>query len=391
MKSIKTIMLTMLAGMAIVACTDKPANQDNSYMVNVNVEGLEDGTVVTLVPMTHEKEDPIGIDTVQNGTFKFTGEVTDTMVVGIIVKDSYGATRFVLEPGETNVTGTVTKSKAWDGTDEYDWDATVSGSPLTEQYKQHMQVREELDQMYQKKDSLHRATWEKFHAIKDKDKAEAFKQTDAYKAAEKAENDFFSTVESRYDSLITANKDTFWGPLLAVSLMSWFNTEQADMYNSFSEAAKASFYGRKMKAEIWPVGNAGEPAKEFTVTGDDGKEVTLKQLLEGKKYLLIDFWASWCNPCRKEIPNVKAQYAKYKDKGFGVVGISIDKDEAAWRKALAEEQLEWPNFRSQDVADLYKVSAVPTVYLLDAEGKIVAQNMEARGEALAAKLAELLK
>ena len=131
--------------------------------------------------------------------------------------------------------------------------------------------------------------------------------------------------------------------------------------------------------------------KPFTVQDDNGNDVTLAQLLEGKKYVLIDFWASWCGPCRKEIPNVKAQYAKYKDRGFDVVSISIDKDEAAWKKAVKEEQLEWPNFRSQEVADLYKVNAVPTMYLIDAEGKIVADGNNARGEGLATKLEELFK
>ena len=115
------------------------------------------------------------------------------------------------------------------------------------------------------------------------------------------------------------------------------------------------------------------------------------KLADGKKYVLLDFWASWCGPCRKEIPNVKKAYEQFKDKGFEVVSISIDKKEDEWRKAVKEENLVWPNFRSEEVANLFKVKAVPTVYLLDSEGKIVASNNECRGEALAAKLAELLQ
>ena len=88
---------------------------------------------------------------------------------------------------------------------------------------------------------------------------------------------------------------------------------------------------------------------------------------------------------------VRQAYAQFKDKGFEVVSISIDKKEDEWRKAVKEEGLEWPNFRSEAVANLFKVKAVPTVYLLDSEGRIVASNDECRGEALAAKLAELMK
>ena len=85
------------------------------------------------------------------------------------------------------------------------------------------------------------------------------------------------------------------------------------------------------------------------------------------------------------------QYALYKDKGLQVVSISIDKDANAWKKAVKEEQLQWPNFLSPAVADQYRVKAVPTMYLLDSDGKVVAESDDARGEKLAAKLAELFK
>ena len=88
---------------------------------------------------------------------------------------------------------------------------------------------------------------------------------------------------------------------------------------------------------------------------------------------------------------MKKQYALYKDKGLEVVSISIDKNAAAWKKAVKEEQLQWPNFLSPAVADQYHVKAVPTMYLIDSEGNIVAENDDARGEKLAAKLAELFK
>ena len=88
---------------------------------------------------------------------------------------------------------------------------------------------------------------------------------------------------------------------------------------------------------------------------------------------------------------MKKQYELYKDKGLEVISISIDRNAAQWKKALEEEQLKWPNFLSNEVADLFKVKAVPTMYLVDSKGMILAENDDARGEKLAAKLAELFK
>ena len=78
---------------------------------------------------------------------------------------------------------------------------------------------------------------------------------------------------------------------------------------------------------------------DFKVKDKSGKEVALSTLRQGKKYVLIDFWASWCNPCRKEIPNLKKLYAQYSEKGFEIVSISIDQKKADWEKALKEEGL----------------------------------------------------
>ena len=391
MKTIKQFVFSGIVGCALAAALAACSGKPSTYTINVNVEGLDDGTVVTLVPMSHDKEDPLGEATVQGGKFQFTGEATDTMVVGLIVKGSYGRGWFVLDNRDIDVNGKVTKGQAWDGTDQYTWDITVTGSPLTDRFLSLYAERDKLYDLYTEYHEQHKDILDKYNNTKDPDERKAISETDEFKAFSEAEHNFFQTVEKTLNGIVLDNKDTFWGPLMATMFLTYFNTENGDTYNQFSDAAKNSFYGKKMREEIWPVGNEGEPVKEFIVKGDDGQEITLPQLLEGKKYVLLDFWASWCAPCRKEIPNVKAQYALYKDKGFGVVGISIDKDEEAWRKAVAEEQLEWPNFRSPEVADLYKVSAVPTVYLIDAEGKIVAPNMDARGEALVAKLAELFK
>ncbi|MBR1469423.1 MAG: AhpC/TSA family protein [Prevotella sp.] len=387
MKTIKSLFFAGVMGCFLTTALSCATNS-KGFVINAVIEGLPDSTLVQLVPMTHDKEEAIAEAVAIGGKFQMTGEVTDTMVVGLMVKDSYGTLRFILENVETTINGKVSVKNAWDGTPSYEWDATVEGSPLSKKLKEFQTRRDELDGLYEKMHVENKDAYEKMQSLKGAE-LEAFKKTEAYDKLMADEKKFFNTVNETLGGMINDNKDTFWGPLLAMQFYNFFNSSNADMFNQFSETAKNSFYGRKIKEEIWPVGQVGEQAKEFRVTGDDGKELTLPQLLEGKKYVLLDFWASWCGPCRKEIPNVKAQYAKYKDMGFSVIGISIDKDEKAWKKAVTEEQLEWPNFCSPAVADLYKVKAVPTVYLLDAQGNIVAQGDECRGDGLAAKLAEL--
>ena len=165
------------------------------------------------------------------------------------------------------------------------------------------------------------------------------------------------------------------------------------MYNALSPVAKNSWYGKKVYAELYPGGGPGMPITPFTVSDEAGITHTLASLVAGKKVALIDFWASWCRPCRMEIPNVKAQYAKYKDKGFQVISISIDRDHKAWQKACQEEKLQWPSFfdANRSLAALYHVKAIPAMYLFDvASGKILATDMDAQGEKLAELLAKLL-
>jgi thiol-disulfide isomerase/thioredoxin len=138
--------------------------------------------------------------------------------------------------------------------------------------------------------------------------------------------------------------------------------------------------------------NQGSEAPEIALPTPSGEILALSSL-KGK-YVLIDFWASWCGPCRQENPNVVKTYAKYKDKGFEIFGVSLDKDKAAWLKAIENDQLVWKHVSDLQYwnsvgAQAYGVNSIPMTFLLDPAGKIVAKGL--RGPALEQYLANIFK
>ena len=137
----------------------------------------------------------------------------------------------------------------------------------------------------------------------------------------------------------------------------------------------------------------GQTAPDFTQDDPDGNPVTFSDVYSKNKYTLVDFWASWCGPCRGENPNVVAVYNEYKDKGFGVFGVSLDQDKAAWLKAIEDDHLDWPQvsdlaYWGNAAAQKYAINSIPSSLLVDQNGKIVAKNK--RGDELRATVSELL-
>jgi peroxiredoxin len=194
---------------------------------------------------------------------------------------------------------------------------------------------------------------------------------------------------------IRENNSSTTAPFVAL----WQLSEQLDcneidsLVRSFDPSIQNSIYIEqlKKKADEKRTLTVGNMAPDFTMKNQNGQPLTLSSLRG--KVVLIDFWASWCQPCRHENPNVVKLYDEYKSKGFDIIGVSLDRDKKSWLKAIEDDQLEWHHvsdlkFWNNEVAQKYKVKSIPHTVLLDKNGKIVANNLQ--GDLLAQKLSEIL-
>jgi peroxiredoxin len=190
--------------------------------------------------------------------------------------------------------------------------------------------------------------------------------------------------------------DSFFAPvaLFGTAANDKTVTIAEQVFKTFSPAIQATDNSKTIKELIAAHYRLkiGAAAPVFTQVNPAGKAVSLASY-KGK-IVLVDFWASWCSPCRQEIPNLLSQYKMYKDKGFEILSVSLDSSRDKWLKAVQQEGMGWAqvsdlNGSSNSVARLYGVSAIPATFLVDRDGKLISTNL--RGEDLNKKLAELFK
>lgn len=163
-------------------------------------------------------------------------------------------------------------------------------------------------------------------------------------------------------------------------------------YEKLDESAKQTFEGKRIAEKLVVLKRSaiGAQMLDFTQNDTEGKPVKFSAF-KGK-YVFVDFWASWCHPCREENPNVLQAYNRYKDKNFTVVGVSLDDKAENWKKAIKDDQMPWAQLSDlkgwkNEVSTYYGINGIPSTLLVDPQGKIIAKNL--RGEALNKKLAEL--
>jgi peroxiredoxin len=203
------------------------------------------------------------------------------------------------------------------------------------------------------------------------------------------------SIQTEIDKFIAAKPSSYVSPFLlfVTAQMVEDPVRMEQRYKSLNEAIRNSNVGKSLAnfIESSKVGAVGTDALDFTQTDVEGKEVSLSSF-KGK-YVLIDFWASWCRPCREENPNVVEAYRKFSPKNFTVLGVSLDRERDAWLNAIKKDGLVWTQvsdlqFWNNAAATLYRVQGIPQNFLIDPNGKIVGKNL--RGAELDSKLCALL-
>ncbi|WP_345949159.1 TlpA disulfide reductase family protein [Mucilaginibacter sp. PAMB04274] len=337
------------------------------YRIDGTVTGIPDNTWLYLRTATPDKE--IDSCRVNGGKFSMSGQITEKAVPVYLHTAKYtNYVHFWLENTIINITVKAGEFKK----------GLISGSAtededrrLDQLRKPHSMAADSLEQILDKtKDSTERRSLLiNIRAANDKGK--------------EVEKEW---VRKHPNSLVAAN-------ILNIYATGWGKETTQALYQQLSLEMKATRYGREISDYLSLNKNlkVGDHYADFEQVNTAGKVVRLSQIRG--KYILLDFWASWCGPCREENPQLAQTYARFKDKGFAILGVSMDENKSQWLQAVKKDQLTWENVSDlrgdkNKATLMYGVSAIPNNFLIDQNGIIIAKNL--RGRALDTQLEKLL-
>ncbi len=365
----KNILLIFAAAAVLFSCSG-PGAGDHNFALNGTLQGDYSGQAFLY---KREAGEWVKLDSVvvENNTFRFEGNLDMPELYYISIEGQNRFASFFAEPSEISLTTTIEdfgKPEITGSAAQDEYDALNDGLAAYE---------DELGE-----------SWTRIKAAREAEDAEGLAEAEAdYEEAEAQMQDFIIDYAMEHSASVVA--------AYMVLRNSYYYDENdlAPVVENFDPAIAASPYVVSLaeRVEVLQRVAVGMPAVDFTMDDADGNPVQLSSLYG--KYLLVDFWASWCGPCRQENPNVVAAYKEYGPKGFDILGVSFDKDKDKWLEAVGADELTWHHVSDLQgwgnaAGKLYGVNSIPANILLDPEGTIIAKNL--RGEDLHAKLGELM-
>lgn len=387
----KKLFLLFTATVFLVSCSK------TKYTITGTATGIENGKTVILETQDAAGMGLVPVDTVkvENGKFEMTGKTPEPSFHMIQVEGVNGKLPFILENGDIKIEinkDSVAKSKV-SGT--YNIDEFVKFN------EELLVIQKDLLDFQKKNTPL------MTQSQQTNDTATVKKLMTEYGKIQETAN---TASKKKYSTYAESHPKSFITVLILKGMAGDPTADVKNLekiYASLDETLKKTKPGTEIDKKIKEIKNpavgagatppmqqapaSGKWNSDFSAPNPQGKIVGLKESLG--KITIVDFWASWCGPCRVENPKMVALYKAFHSKGLNIIGVSLDKEASKWKEAIAKDNLTWTQvsnlkFWEEPIAIQYEVESIPATFILDASGKVIAKNLI--GEELRAKIASLL-
>lgn len=379
----KKIFFLIAIAFAFTSCS-KVA--DGEYLITGDAKGIANGKMVVL-KKKNEYGIVVNVDSakIKDGKFELKGKVKEPSMFALFIKDLQQPIPFILETGAIEVK--VDKDSIWK--------SEIGGTFNNDEFQK---FNTKMNTIQKKLVDYQNKNFQKLmDAQQKKDNVAIENLKNGYNNIQKEMDDFMEKYPQE-------NSEAYISLLL---LQSQFNSPKFNLdsfkktFNKLDNSLKLTKIGKEIEEKIKVIEKnnqikpeaalIGKMAPDFSAKTPQGNTVSLKQSLG--KITIIDFWASWCGPCRKENPNVVALYNELHPKGLNIIGVSLDDDVNKWKEAISKDKITWTQVSNLEgwkdpIAQLYKVEQIPTTFILDANGIVIARDL--RGEELKTKIVQLL-